>query len=72
MADRFVGRVVIITGASAGIGAAAARRFAREGALGAVRRGECHAPLGILEHELPGPVAGAEHDGGTLVGAREP
>jgi short-subunit dehydrogenase len=32
MAERFVGRVVVITGASAGIGAAAARRFAAEGA----------------------------------------
>jgi len=32
MADRFAGKVVVITGASAGIGAAAARRFAAEGA----------------------------------------
>ena len=32
MADRFAGKVVVITGASAGIGSAAARRFAAEGA----------------------------------------
>lgn len=32
MAGRFVGKVVVVTGASAGIGAAAARRFAEEGA----------------------------------------
>ena len=32
MADRFGGKVVVITGASAGIGAATARRFAAEGA----------------------------------------
>jgi NAD(P)-dependent dehydrogenase (short-subunit alcohol dehydrogenase family) len=32
MAKRFAGRVVIVTGASSGIGAAAARRFAAEGA----------------------------------------
>ncbi len=31
MAGRFVGKRVVITGASAGIGAAAARRFAAEG-----------------------------------------
>jgi short-subunit dehydrogenase len=32
MADRFAGKVVIVTGASAGIGSAVARRFAAEGA----------------------------------------
>ena len=32
MADRFAGKVVVITGAASGIGAATARRFAREGA----------------------------------------
>ena len=32
MAERFAGKVVVVTGASAGIGAAAARRFAAEGA----------------------------------------
>ena len=32
MAERFAGRVVVITGASAGIGAATARRFVTEGA----------------------------------------
>jgi len=32
MADRFAGQVVVITGASAGIGSAVARRFAAEGA----------------------------------------
>lgn len=32
MAERFAGKVVVVTGASAGIGAAAARRFVAEGA----------------------------------------
>src|SRR6185503_7287896 len=32
MAERFAGKTVVITGASAGIGAAAARRFVAEGA----------------------------------------
>src|SRR5258707_204584 len=32
MTQRFSGKVVLITGASSGIGAAAARQFAREGA----------------------------------------
>ena len=33
MADRFEGKVVIVTGAASGIGEAAARRFAAEGAM---------------------------------------
>lgn len=32
-ADRLAGKVVFVTGASSGIGAAAVRRFAAEGAL---------------------------------------
>jgi meso-butanediol dehydrogenase / (S,S)-butanediol dehydrogenase / diacetyl reductase len=36
MADRFHGKVVIVTGAASGIGEATARRFAAEGAMVAV------------------------------------
>ncbi len=51
MPKRFRGRVVLITGASAGIGAASARRFAEEGArLALVARHE--GPLEAIAEEL--------------------
>ena len=45
MADRFAGQVVVITGASAGIGSAVARRFAAEGASVAPPRCRCRPKL---------------------------
>src|SRR5436853_5590645 len=51
MSRRFEGKVVVITGASAGIGAAAARQFAAEGAAVALAA-RSHAPLEALAAEL--------------------
>jgi hypothetical protein len=51
MSHRFEGKVVVITGASAGIGAAAARQFAAEGAAVALAARSA-APLEALAAEL--------------------
>jgi NAD(P)-dependent dehydrogenase (short-subunit alcohol dehydrogenase family) len=51
MNGRFKGKVVVITGASAGIGAAAARQFAAEGAVVALAA-RSGAPLQALAAEL--------------------
>src|SRR5258708_4340663 len=51
MSRRFAGKTVIITGASAGIGAAAARQFAAEGAVVALAARSA-APLQALATEL--------------------
>jgi short-subunit dehydrogenase len=53
MAERFPGKVVVITGASAGIGAAAARRFVAEGAR-VVLAARGVSELEGLAHELGG------------------
>jgi len=39
MIDNIKDKVIVIAGASSGLGAAAARRLARDGCLGFVRRG---------------------------------
>ena len=54
MAQRFAGKVVVITGASAGIGAAAARRFVAEGARVAL------AARGVAELDALARELGAE------------
>ena len=48
--DRFEGKVVIVTGAGSGIGAATARRFLQEGAFVALN--------GRREHKLHETIAG--------------
>ena len=53
MSRRFEGKVVVITGASAGIGAAAARRFSSEGAAVALAARSA-APLDALQREIQG------------------